>query len=126
MIKGNETVLLIDDEAMIVDVGVAMLKKLNYRVISADSGAKAIELIRQADCAIDLIILDLIMPGMDGGQTFDQIRELAPELPVIIASGYAMNGKAAGIMDRGANGFIQKPFTIHELSKKVRAIIDGA
>ena len=126
LIKGNETVLLIDDETMILDVGAAMLKKLNYQVISADSGEKAIELIRQADGPINLIILDLIMPGMDGGQTFDRIRELVPELPVIIASGYAMNGKAAGIMDRGANGFIQKPFTIHELSKKVRDVIDSA
>ena len=126
LIKGNETILLIDDETMILDVGAAMLKKLNYRVISADSGEKAIDLIRQADCAIDLIILDLIMPGMDGGQTFDRIRELAPGLPVIIASGYAINGKAADIMGRGANGFIQKPFTIHELSKKVRDVIDGA
>lgn len=125
LIKGDETVLLVDDEAMILDVA-AMLKKLNYRVISADSGEKAIELIRQADCPIDLIILDLIMPGMDGGETFDRIRELAPELPVIIASGYAMDGKAADFMAKGANGFIQKPFTIPELSQKARQVIDGA
>ncbi len=125
MIQGNETILLIDDEAIILDVGAAMLQKLGYLVISADSGKKAIELIRQAEGPIDLIILDLIMPEMDGGQTFDRIRELAPELPVVISSGYAMEGKAAGIMARGGNGFIQKPFTIQELSKKVRAIIDG-
>ena len=62
---------------------------------------------------------------MDGGQTFDRIRELAPELPVIVASGYAMEDKAAGIMARGGNGFIQKPFTIQELSQKVRDVIDG-
>ena len=125
LIKGNETILLIDDEAMILEVGTAMLKKLDYRVIGADSGGKAVELIRQAGTRIDLVILDLIMPGMDGGKTFDRIRELAPELPVIIASGYAMEGKAADIMARGGNGFIQKPFTILELSKKIRAVIDG-
>jgi PAS domain S-box-containing protein len=126
LIKGNERVLLIDDETMILDVGAAMLKKLNYRVISASSGEEAIELIRQADSPIDLIILDLIMPGMDGSEAFDRIRKLAPEVPVMIASGYAMDGKAAGIMDKGANGFIQKPFTILELSRKVRDVIDSA
>jgi len=126
LIKGHETILLIDDEAMILDVGKAMLKKLDYRVICADSGGKAVELIRQAGTPIDLVILDLIMPGMDGGKTFDRIRELAPDLPVIIASGYAMEGKAADIMARGGNGFIQKPFTILELSKKIRDVIEGA
>lgn len=125
LMKGNETILLIDDEAMILEVGTAMLKKLGYRVICADSGGKAVELIRQAGTRIDLVILDLIMPGMDGGKTFDRIRELAPDLPVIIASGYAMEGKAADIMAKGGNGFIQKPFTILEFSKKVRDVIDG-
>jgi len=125
LIKGHETILLIDDEKMILDVGAAMLKKLGYQVISADSGGKAIELIKQSGKGIDLVILDLIMPGMDGSKTFDRIRGLAPELRVIIASGYAMEGKAAGIMARGGNGFLQKPFTIMELSKKVREVIDG-
>jgi CheY-like chemotaxis protein len=110
---------------MILDVGAAMLKKLGYHVISADSGGKAIELVKQSGKGIDLVVLDLIMPGMDGGKTFDRIRELAPELPVIIASGYAMEGKAAGIMAKGGDGFIQKPFTILELSKKIRDVIDG-
>ena len=125
LIKGNETILLIDDEAMILDVGQAMLKKLGYQVISADNGEKALEVVRQEGRRIDLVILDLIMPGMDGGATFDRIRELVPELPVIIASGYAMDGKAADILARGGNGFMQKPFTIRELSKKVREVIDG-
>ncbi len=125
LVKGHETLLLIDDEAMILDVGAAMLKKLGYRVIRADSGEKAIQIVRQEGSRIDLVVLDLIMPGMDGGNTFDRIRELAPDLPVIIASGYAMNGKAADIMGRGGNGFIQKPFTLLELSQKVREVIDG-
>ena len=93
LVSGTGTVLLVDDETMILDVGAAMLEKLNYRVICAAGGEKAVERVRHEGDRIDLVILDLIMPGMDGSETFDRIRALAPELPVIIASGYAMEGQ---------------------------------
>jgi len=73
--------------------------------------------------AIDLVLLDMVMPGMDGGQTFDRIREIQPQLPVLLSSGYAINGKALEIINRGCNGFIQKPFSMSELSKKVRKVL---
>ena len=76
--------------------------------------------------AIDLVLLDMVMPGMDGGQTFDRIREIQPQLPVLLSSGYAINGKALEIMNRGCNGFIQKPFSMSELSKKVRKVLEEA
>jgi DNA-binding NtrC family response regulator len=72
---------------------------------------------------IDLVILDMIMPGMDGGKTFDRIREVQPGVPVLLSSGYAMNGQAFEIMQRGCNGFIQKPYNISELSSKVHNAI---
>ncbi len=75
---------------------------------------------------IDLVILDLVMPGMDGGKLFDRIREMNPDLPVMLSSGYSINGHAADIMKRGCNGFIQKPFTITELSRMVRRVLDDA
>ena len=75
---------------------------------------------------LDLVILDMIMPGMDGGKTFDRIREIQPKLPVMLSSGYAINGQAEEIMRRGCNGFIQKPFNITEFSKQVRKILDEA
>jgi DNA-binding NtrC family response regulator len=64
----------------------------------------------------------MIMPGMDGGKTFDRIRELRPRLPVMISSGYAINDQASKIMRKGCNGFIQKPFSVSEISKKIRKI----
>jgi two-component system cell cycle sensor histidine kinase/response regulator CckA len=126
LIKGTEKLLLVDDEAMILEVGQAMLGKLGYQVLIAKSGQKALEVIHQKGDEIDLILLDLIMPGMDGGQVFDRVREILPKIPVMLSSGYAINGQASNIMQRGCNGFIQKPFNIFELSKKVRQILDEA
>jgi len=64
------------------------------------------------------------MPGMDGGKLFDRIREIRPRLPVILSSGYAIDGQAEEILRRGCNGFIQKPFGISELSRKLRSVLD--
>ena len=126
MIKGSETILLVDDEDIIIDVGQAMLKKLGYRVIVSTSGLEAIENITSSGNKIDLVILDLIMPGMNGGKTFDRIREIQPKMPVILSSGYSISGRAKEIMRRGCNGFIQKPFNISELSQKVRNVLFAA
>ncbi len=122
-ISGSETVLLVDDEEMILEVGRAMLEKLGYRVLVANGGVQAIDLAQKKGKDIDIAILDLIMPGMDGGKVFDRIREILPELPVILSSGYAMSGQANKIMEKGCNGFIQKPFNLSELSQKIRKIL---
>ena len=103
-----------------------MLKKLGYRVIVSTSGLEAIENITSSGNKIDLVILDLIMPGMNGGKTFDRIREIQPEMPVILSSGYSISGQAKEIMRRGCNAFIQKPFNISELSQKVRNVLFAA
>jgi CheY-like chemotaxis protein len=124
LIKGSETILLVDDEEMIIDVGQAMLERLGYRVFAAQSGQRAVDVVTKLGNEIDLVIIDMIMPGMDGGKTFDRIREIQPEIPVMLSSGYAINGQANEIMRRGCNGFIQKPFNISEFSKQVRRILD--
>jgi nitrogen-specific signal transduction histidine kinase/CheY-like chemotaxis protein len=123
--NGSETVLLVDDEEMIIDVGQALLSKLGYRVITARSGPEALEVVQRPDSGIGLVILDMIMPGMDGGRTFNRIREIRPQLPVMLASGYAINDQAEKIMHNGCNGFIQKPFSVAELSQKIRQILDA-
>ena len=123
---GSETVLLVDDEEMILDVGKALLEKLGYHVITANSGEKAIDIVCGRGTDIDLVVLDMIMPGMDGGKTFDRIRDLCPSMPVVLSSGYAINGQAEEIMRRGCNGFIQKPFTVYVLSQKIRKVLDAA
>jgi len=126
LIPGSETILLIDDEQMILDVSKAMLTKLGYSVFNADSGSRALEIIHEHGSTIDLIILDMIMPEIDGGHTYDKIREIRPQIPVLLSSGYALDGQAAEIMDRGCNGFIQKPFTVQNLSQKIQEVLSNA
>jgi len=123
LLTGSESILLVDDENMILEVGAAMLEKLGYRVMVAEGGQQAIEIMSATEGKIDLVILDMIMPGMDGGQTFDQLRKHQPQIPVILSSGYAMDSRAAEIIERGCNGFIQKPFNLPELSKKIHEIL---
>jgi len=122
--KGTETILLVDDEELIIGVGRDMLNFLGYRVLVAQSGAECVDLVTGQVEDIDLIILDMIMPGMDGAATFEQIRALAPDMPVILSSGYALNGQAAEIMEKGCNNFIQKPFNIKGLSEIVRKTLE--
>ncbi len=124
LIKGSETVLLVDDEEMILEAVQAMLEKLGYRIVIAEGGKQAVDAIQRKGDEIDLVILDLIMPDMEGGKVFDRIKEIRPQIPVILSSGYAINGQADEIMKKGCNGFIQKPFDIFELSQKVRKILD--
>jgi PAS domain S-box-containing protein len=126
ILRGSETILLVDDEAIIIEVGRAILERLGYRVITADGGEQALEVMRTEGENIDLVILDLIMPGLDGGKTFDRIRELQPAMPVILASGYAISGQATAIMRRGCNGFMQKPFGAAALSQKIRQVLEAA
>jgi len=124
IIRGSETILLVDDEDIMIDVGKPMLEKLGYGVIVAKGGEKAVDAVSETGDNIDLVILDLIMPGMDGGRTFDAIREIHPKMPIILSSGYSLKGKATDIMQRGCNAFIQKPFNISELSQLIRNVLD--
>ena len=103
--------------------GRQILNKLGYQVIAAKSGEEAIEVVLRMGSGIDLVILDMIMPGMDGGKTFDRIREIHPQMPVLLSSGYAVDGQSSEILRRGCNGFIQRPFNIEKLSQKIRNIL---
>ncbi len=123
--KGSGSVLLVDDEEMVIDVGKQLLEHLGYRVLTAASGKAAIDLVTDNHKKIDLVILDLIMPEMGGGKTFDALRALEPLMKVLLSSGYALEGEAENILARGCNGFIQKPFSLSDLSEKIRAILDG-
>ena len=121
---GQGTVLLVDDEDMIVEVGQAMLEKLGYRAVTAGSGQGALDLYEKHREEIDLVILDMIMPDMGGGETYDRLREIDGDVKVILSSGYSIEGQAKEIMDRGCSGFIQKPFAMEELSRMVREALD--
>ncbi len=123
LLKGSETILVIDDEEVTLHVTTEMLEKLGYRVFGACGGQEGVALYRQNSANIDLVILDMIMPGMTGCETFEALKQINPEVNVILSSGYSLNGQAKAIIDRGCRGFMQKPFGIEELSAKVRTIL---
>jgi PAS domain S-box-containing protein len=125
IIKGSGTILLIDDEEMILDVGIELLEELGYTVKSAMSGPEAIDVFKEERGKIDLIIMDMIMPGMGGGETFDRLKEIDPDIKVLLSSGYSINGQATKILRRGCDGFIQKPFNMNQLAEKVQRILVG-
>ncbi len=124
VVKGTGTILLVDDENMVLDVGKEMLERIGYSVLLATSGMDAIQIHRKHKDEIDLVILDMIMPDMGGGETYDQIKEDSPKVKVLLASGYSINGQATEILERGCNGFIQKPFNMKELSRKIRDCLE--
>jgi two-component system cell cycle sensor histidine kinase/response regulator CckA len=123
ILKGSETILLIDDEEMIIDVGAELLKKLGYKVLTAHRGQQAVEIYRLNQEKVAIVILDLIMPEMSGAEVYERLKEINPNVKVLLSSGYSLKGQAAEILKRGCNGFIQKPFITNELSKKIREII---
>lgn len=125
-VQGTGTVLIVDDEKVIREVGVAMLEALGYNVFAAAQGEEAVRLYREHRDTIDLVILDMVMPGISGGETYNRLREIDPGVKVLLSSGYSMNGQAQTILDRGCDGFIQKPFDVVMLSYKIREILGKA
>ena len=124
ILKGTETVLLVDDEAKILDIGKEILEEMGYKVLVAQNGKQAVKVFKECKDAIDLVILDMIMPEMGGGEAYDKIKEEKPRAKVILSSGYSIDGQASNILERGCNGFIQKPFKMKDLSVKIREILD--
>jgi two-component system, cell cycle sensor histidine kinase and response regulator CckA len=122
--QGSGSILLVDDEEMILEVAGRMLERLGYGVTCARSGREAVDLLSRNEKAIDLIILDMIMPEMGGGETFDLIRQVDPAATVLLSSGYSINGQAMDIRERGCSGFIQKPFSLRDLSQKIKDILE--
>jgi CheY-like chemotaxis protein len=123
--KGTETILIIDDESMILDVGKEMLKTLGYTIHTAQNGQTAIDFYKKAPESIDLVILDMVMPEMGGGEVFDELKIINPQVKVLLSSGYSRNGQASRIINRGCVGFIQKPFTIRDIAIQMRKILDA-
>jgi PAS domain S-box-containing protein len=123
-LQGLETILIVDDEPFIIDVTRDILESFGYEVLTAQSGAEAIRTYRTQGGSIDLVILDMIMPDMGGGDVFAGLKAINPAVRVILASGYSMNGHAQTIMEQGCRAFLQKPFSMTELSRKVREALE--
>jgi PAS domain S-box-containing protein len=123
LVKGDETVLLVDDEEVILNVNRMVLEKLGYKVLVARSGQEAIEIFRGQKEGIDLVLLDMIMPGMEGGKVLDILKRIHAEVKIILLSGYGMNDEVTRMMERGCRAFIQKPFDIGDFSRKIRDVL---
>jgi PAS domain S-box-containing protein len=121
--EGDGTILLVDDEKMILDIGVKILKILGYTVLEASGGREAVQVYKENKDKINLIILDMVMPDMDGDEAYDSIKMVSPDVKVLLSSGYSLDGQASQIIERGCDGFIQKPFDIEELSSKIGEIL---
>ncbi len=124
-VKGKGRVLLVDDEETIIDAAGQMLQELGYEVLSAGDGKEALELYRKNQGRIDMVLLDMVMPVMGGGETFDRLKEMDPGVKVLLSSGYSLEGEAKEILNRGCDAFIQKPFKLDHLSQKVREVLES-
>ena len=122
-LKGNETVLLVDDEDIIWDVVIDMLQRLGYTVILAEHGLDCVEIYRENPGMIDLVLLDMVMPEMNGRECQFELKKLDPDVKVILQSGYIAQEDAQDVLDAGAKGFLQKPYRMTDLAGKMREIL---
>jgi signal transduction histidine kinase/CheY-like chemotaxis protein/ABC-type amino acid transport substrate-binding protein len=119
-------VLLVDDEEVIREAGKSMLESLGLDVLLASDGQQALDLIRRGGEKVDLVLMDITMPHMDGREAFLAIRALNPALPVILSSGYHEQETIQDFLGRGLSGFLQKPYTLQALSEALRGVMAQA
>jgi CheY-like chemotaxis protein len=122
--KGTETILLVDDEDFVLDVCREMLIALGYNIFIAHNGNEALQIYKTSHDTINLAILDMIMPGLSGSETYEGLKLINPEVKVILSTGYSISEQAKKIMDSGCQALIQKPFRIADLSRKIREVLD--
>ncbi|MBW2565551.1 MAG: PAS domain S-box protein [Deltaproteobacteria bacterium] len=122
--QGTGNVLLVDDEEVVLKIGQELLEALGYQVLTAKDGKEAITVYKKNRDKIDIVVLDMVMPRMGGGKTYDRMKEVNPDVKVLLSSGFSVDGEASEILERGCDGFIQKPFTMKQLSAKIRGILD--
>jgi DNA-binding response OmpR family regulator len=123
--RGSETILVVDDEPMVKQLARDVLKRYGYTVLTAGGGEEAIDVFRQRSTEIDAVILDMVMPTMEGKEVFRRLQEIKPGVKVIVSSGYSHDRDADGLLEQGARSFVQKPFRIAELVKVVGEVIEG-
>ncbi|MGB5421147.1 MAG: PAS domain S-box protein [Desulfobacterales bacterium] len=126
LLKGAGTVLLVDDEEIIIAVGSQMLRRLGYGVLTAAGGREALQKCKRHHARISLVILDLIMPDLGGAETCTLLKAVNPDLKILLSSGYSFNGNSSDIVKSGCDGFIQKPFDLNTLSQKIKDIVSSA
>jgi len=121
--RGKGVVLLVEDEEIVLKVGIELFKKMGYTALGATDGQAALEVFRANQSAIDLVILDMILPGMEGGEVFENLRKIKPGVKVLISSGCDIDDHVTEVLEKGCSGFIQKPYTLEELSDRLNDIL---
>jgi two-component system, cell cycle sensor histidine kinase and response regulator CckA len=121
---GDETILFVDDDEEIISVGRKILASLGYNVLVADGGQAAVDLFSDQQDRIDLVILDYVMPGMGGREVFEALKQIQPDVNVLLSSGYSSTDQVAALIERGCRGFIQKPYDTVKMSRTIRTILD--
>ncbi|MBU4259136.1 MAG: response regulator [Proteobacteria bacterium] len=124
ILHGTETILIVDDEEIVINVSMEMLNSMGYHVIIARGGKEALEIFKKDKDKIALVILDMIMPDVGGSYVYNVLKEIRPDIRVLLSSGYSIDGQASEIMSRDCDGFIQKPFNMIQLSQRIRKILD--
>ncbi|MDY0221886.1 MAG: response regulator [Desulfobacterium sp.] len=125
VITGKGSVLIVDDEEGVLEVCSEMIKSLGYSVMAVRSGMAAVDVVKENPGGIDLVILDMVMPGLSGFETFEQIKSIHPEVKVLISSGYTKIEELAGFADFIVENFIPKPYDVVVLSEKINRAFDG-
>lgn len=121
---GSETILVVDDEELIRNLGADVLSSIGYTVLTACDGEEALDIYRQEHSRISLVILDLVMPKMGGKQCLEELVKIDPHSRVLIASGYMIDEETRSVLDQKARGIIKKPFNAKELLRNVRSVMD--
>ncbi len=111
----QRTVLIVDDEDVIRDLLADVVSDRGYRVLTAASGKDAIEIVKIEKKAVNLVVLDMLMPELDGRQTYEQMKQIVPDLHVLVATGFGREDVARGLMELGIRGVVSKPFHIEDL-----------
>ena len=124
MAIGKGSIPFVEDEKLICDIGKQMLEAMGYSCLTAQNGRSALEIYEEKRHQIDMVILNMVMPGMSGGETFGRLIKVNPKIKVLLSSGYGMTEEADEILQRGCSAFIQKPFSMNELSQKVSDVIN--
>jgi CheY-like chemotaxis protein len=121
---GHECVLLVDDEQRILNVGRTICKALGYTVFTTDSGKEALKLYAEKKNDINVVVLDMIMPGMDGLEVFMALKKINPDIKVLLSTGYAIDENAQEMLRQGCKGYILKPYSVVDFSHKLREILE--
>lgn len=124
LVLGHESVLLVDDEQRILTVGREICKALGYQVITAASGKEALKIYRRKRNEINLVILDMIMPEMNGLETFMELKKQNPDIKVLLSTGYSIDEKAQEMLRQGCKGYILKPYSVIDFSHKIREVLE--